>query len=92
VTISAFIIVRILRLKFACGQPDEVGCEQVLSPKAWKLLWIKRVSRTLPDTASSMKWAYTEHAKARWLEDTKQAGKAVGQGIVARMVQATNHP
>ena len=76
VTISAFIAVRIVQLKFAREQPDEISCEQVLSPKAWKLLWIKRVSRTLPDTVPSMKWAYTELAKLGGWKDTKQTGKA----------------
>lgn len=76
VTISAFIAVRIVQLKFAREQPDEMSCEQVLSPKAWKLLWIKRVSRTLPDTVPSMKWAYTELARLGGWKDTKQTGKA----------------
>ena len=75
-TISAFIAVRIAQLKFAREQPDEVSCEQVLSPKAWKLLWIKRVSRTLPDTAPSMKWAYAELARLGGWKDTKRTGKA----------------
>ena len=88
VTISAFIAVRIAQLKFAREQPDEQSCERVLSPKAWKLLWIKRVSRTLPDTVPSMKWAYSELARLGGWKDTKQTG----QGVVARMVQTTNHP
>ena len=88
VTISAFIAVRIAQLKFAREQPDEQSCERVLSPNAWKLLWIKRVSRTLPDTVPSMKWAYSELARLGGWKDTKQTG----QGVVARMVQTTNHP
>jgi hypothetical protein len=88
VTVSAFIAVRIAQLKFAREQPDEQSCERVLSPKAWKLLWIKRVSRTLPDTVPSMKWAYSELARLGGWKDTKQTG----QGVVARMVQTTNHP
>lgn len=76
VTISAFIAVRIAQLKFAREQPDEQSCERVLSPKAWKLLWIKRVSRTLPDTVPSMKWAYSELARLGGWKDTKQTGKA----------------
>lgn len=75
-TISAFIAVRIAQLKFARAQPDEVSCEQVLSPKTWKLLWVKRVSRTLPDTAPSMKWAYAELARLGWWKYTKRTGKA----------------
>lgn len=76
VTINAFIAVRILQLKFAKEQPDDSSCEQVLSSKAWKLLWLKRVSKTLPDSAPSMKWAYTELAKLGGWKDTKRTGRA----------------
>lgn len=76
VTINAFIAVRILQLKFAREQPDESSCEQVLSPKAWKLLWLKRVSKTLPKIPPTMKWAYCELAKLGGWKDTKRTGKA----------------
>lgn len=76
VTINAFIAVRILQLKFAREQPDGSSCEKVLSPKAWKLLWLKRVNKTLPDSAPSMEWAYTELAKLGGWKDTKRTGRA----------------
>jgi hypothetical protein len=76
VTINAFIAVRILQLKFAREQPDDISCEQVLSPKAWKLLWLKQVSKTLPETVPTMKWAYAELARLGGWKDTKRTGKA----------------
>lgn len=76
VTINAFVAVRILQLKFAKEQPDDCSCEQILSSKAWKLLWLKRVNKTLPDTVPSMKWAYTELAKLGGWKDTKRTGRA----------------
>lgn len=76
VTINAFIAVRILQLKFAKEQPNESSCESILSAKAWKLLWLKRVSKNLPDSAPTMKWAYTELAKLGGWKDTKRTGKA----------------
>ncbi|MAI63283.1 MAG: IS4 family transposase [Alteromonas sp.] len=76
VTINAFIAVRILQLKFAKDRPDDSSCEEVLSPKAWKLLWLKRVSKTPPDSAPSMKWAYKELAKLGGWKDTKRTGRA----------------
>lgn len=76
VTISAFIAVRILQLKFAKEQNEDASCEQVLSPKAWKLLWLKRVSKTLPPAPPSMKWAYEQLARLGGWKDTKRTGKA----------------
>lgn len=76
VTISAFIAVRILQLKFAKEQNEEISCEQVLSPKAWKLLWLKSVSKTLPSAAPSMKWAYEHLARLGGWKDTKRTGRA----------------
>lgn len=76
VTISAFIAVRILQLKFAREQKEDVSCEQVLSPRAWKLLWLKRVSKTLPSTPPNMKWAYEHLARLGGWKDTKRTGRA----------------
>lgn len=76
VTIHGFIATRILQLKFARNQPNNPSCEQVLSGKAWKLLWLKRVKTTLPDTAPNMKWAYEELARLGGWKDTKRTGHA----------------
>ncbi len=71
VTINGFIATRILQLKFA---NEQTSCEQVLSSKAWKLLWLKRVKTALPDTPPTMQWAYVELAKLGGWKDTKRTG------------------
>lgn len=76
ITINAFIATRILQLKFANEQPDDSSCEQVLSPKAWKLLWLKRIKKPLPTTPPTMKWVYHELARLGGWKDTKRTGKA----------------
>ena len=76
VTINSFIATRILQLKFANEQPDNSSCEQVLSTKAWKLLWLKRIKAKLPDNAPDMKWAYQELARLGGWKDTKRTGRA----------------
>ncbi len=73
VTINGFIATRILQLKFA---NEQTSCEQVLSSKAWKLLWLKRVKTALPDTPPTMQWAYVELAKLGGWKDTKRTGLA----------------
>ncbi len=73
VTINGFIATRILQLKFA---NEQTSCEQVLSSKAWKLLWLKRVKTALPDTSPTMQWAYVELAKLGGWKDTKRTGLA----------------
>ena len=76
VTINGFIATRILQLKFTNEQPDSPSCEQLLSPKAWKLLWLKRIKTPLPETAPNMSWAYQELAKLGGWKDTKRTGRA----------------
>ncbi len=76
VTISGFIATRVLQLKFANMQAGDVSCEQVLSTKAWKLLWLKRVGSELPKEAPNMRWAYQELARLGGWKDTKRTGKA----------------
>ena len=75
-TIHAFIAVRILQLKFANQQGDFISCEQILSSKAWKLLWLKRIGNVLPKEPPTMKWAYLELAKLGGWKDTKRNGQA----------------
>ena len=74
VTINGFIATRILQLKFANEQNDNASCEQILSAKAWKLLWLKRIKTALPDRAPNMSWAYQELAKLGGWKDTKRTG------------------
>lgn len=75
VTINGFIATRILQLKYAREQQN-VNCEQILSSKAWKLLWLKRIKTQLPNDVPSMKWAYEELAKLGGWKDTKRTGRA----------------
>ncbi|NUJ40294.1 hypothetical protein HUS62_17635 [Pseudoalteromonas sp. 0303] len=65
-----------LQLKFANALPDSPSCEQLLSPKAWKLLWLKRIKTPLPETTPNMSWAYEELAKLGGWKDTKRTGCA----------------
>lgn len=76
VTIHGFIATRIQQLKFANEQSENTSCEQVLSPKAWKLLWLKQIKTKLPATTPNMSWAYQELAKLGGWKDTKRTGKA----------------
>ncbi|QIR13671.1 IS4 family transposase [Shewanella aestuarii] len=76
VTINAFIATRILQLKFAHSHATNVSCEQVLTPKAWKLLWLKQIKTPLPDSPPNMHWAYAELAKLGGWKDTKRTGRA----------------
>ena len=76
VTIYGFIATHILKLKFARNLPNNPSCEQVLSGKTLKLLWLKRVKTTLPDTAPNMIWAYEELARLGGWKDTKRTGHA----------------
>ncbi len=75
-TICAFIATRILQLNFAREQESDVICEEVFSPKAWKLLWLKRLGTKLPSRPPSLKWAYIELAKLGGWKDTKRTGRA----------------
>lgn len=75
VTINGFIATRILQLKYARDK-QEANCEQILSSKSWKLLWLKRIKAPLPKDIPSMKWAYEELAKLGGWKDTKRTGRA----------------
>lgn len=76
VTIMGFVATRLLQLKFANKQDDEMSCETILSPRAWKLLWVKRIGTPLPESAPNMKWAYENLARLGGWKDTKRTGQA----------------
>lgn len=76
ITINAFIALRILQLKFAYDQPEETSCERVLSSKAWKLLWLKQETKSLPKKAPNLRWAYVALARLGGWKDTKRTGRA----------------
>ncbi|MHA2710403.1 IS4 family transposase, partial [Vibrio owensii] len=63
--IYAFVATRLLALRFI-KEVDELStesCEKVLGKKAWKLLWLKLESKTLPKETPDMGWAYKNLAK-----------------------------
>ena len=76
VTINGFIATRILQLKFANEQAEQASCEQLISSKAWKLLWLKMIKTPLPETPPNMSWVYSELAKLGGWKDTKRTGRA----------------
>ncbi|WFQ81378.1 IS4 family transposase [Xenorhabdus sp. SF857] len=75
-TIYAFLAVRIFQLKFASEQLEDISCEKILSPKAWKLLWLKSIKTALPETPPTAKWAYEHLAKLGGWKDSKRNGRA----------------
>jgi hypothetical protein len=76
VTIMGFVATRLLQLKFANKQSEDMSCEKVLSPRAWKLLWLKREGTAFPQTTPNMKWAYENLARLGGWKDTKRTGQA----------------
>ncbi|AGU96036.1 hypothetical protein M892_01950 [Vibrio campbellii ATCC BAA-1116] len=76
--IYAFVATRLLALRFM-KEVDELtkeSCEKVLGQKAWKLLWLKLESKTLPKEVPDMGWAYKNLAKLGGWKDTKRTGRA----------------
>ncbi|WP_103415307.1 IS4 family transposase [Vibrio hyugaensis] len=76
--IYAFVATRLLALRFI-KEVDELtkeSCEKVLGKKAWKLLWLKLESKTLPKEVPDMGWAYKNLAKLGGWKDTKRTGRA----------------
>ncbi|GLR05657.1 hypothetical protein GCM10007906_32450 [Vibrio hyugaensis] len=52
------------------------SCEKVLGTKAWKLLWLKLESKTLPKEVPDIGWAYKNLATLGGWKDTKRTGRA----------------
>ncbi|MCG6357357.1 IS4 family transposase [Vibrio fluvialis] len=75
-TIYAFLAVRIFQLKFANEQVEDISCEKILSPRAWKLLWVKRIKTQLPEEVPTAKWAYEHLARLGGWKDSKRNGRA----------------
>lgn len=76
--IYAFVATRLLALRFI-KEVDELStesCEKVLGAKAWKLLWLKLESKSLPKEVPDMGWAYKSLAKLGGWKDTKRTGRA----------------
>jgi len=78
IVILAFVATRVLQLRFIGIQGSkspEQNCESVLSPLAWKLLWLKREKSSLPDQPPSLYWAYLNLAKLAGWYDSKRTGR-----------------
>lgn len=75
-TIYAFLAVRIFQLKFANEQVEDMNCEKTLSPRAWKLLWVKRIKTPFPEEIPTAKWAYEHLARLGGRKDSKRNGRA----------------
>ncbi|CDL81085.1 transposase (fragment) [Xenorhabdus szentirmaii DSM 16338] len=75
-TIYAFLAVRLFQLKFANEQYEDIHCEKILSPKAWKLLWLQSENIALPEIPPTAKWAYEHLAKLGGWKNSKQNGRA----------------
>lgn len=75
-TIYTFLAVRIFQLKFVNEQVEDISCEKILSPKAWKLLWLKRLKTPLPEKTPTAKWAYEHLARLGGWKDSKRNGRA----------------
>lgn len=73
--LQAFVAVRIMQLKMAPEQDATRCCEEVLSVKSWKLLWLKQEKKPLPETPPSLLWAYRTLASLGGWKDSKGTGK-----------------
>jgi hypothetical protein len=78
IVLLGFIACRIQQLRYLGLDKDrakKVSCEQILSPKAWKLLWLKREKKRLPKKPPHLHWAYLNLGKLANWHDTKRTGR-----------------
>lgn len=77
IVILAFIATRIQQLRCYGNQAEQaksVSCESVLSPLAWKILWLKTEKTQPPKQAPSVHWAYLRLGKLAGWNDSKRTG------------------
>lgn len=77
IVILAFIATRIQQLRCYGRRAEyakEVPCDQLLSPLAWKLLWLKTEKTQPPKVAPSVHWAYLKLGKLAGWNDSKRTG------------------
>lgn len=75
--IKAFIAVRVMQLRLFGNKVSprcKDSCETLLSPTAWKLLWLKREERRVPKKPPTIEWAYINIAKLAGWYDSKRTG------------------
>jgi hypothetical protein len=78
VVLLAFIAVRIQQLRYLGLQrevAEKQSCESIMSPLAWKLLWVKRENRPVPKKVPSLYWAYISLGKLAGWNDSKRTGR-----------------
>ena len=77
IVILAFIATRIQQLRCYSGQAEQAKkrpCDSLLSPLAWKLLWLKTEKSQPPEQAPSVHWAYLRLGKLAGWNDSKRSG------------------
>lgn len=81
--ILAFVAVRVMQLREVLHEPSapearakERRCDEVLEAVEWKVLWLSREKKALPETPPSLRWAYESVAKLGGWIDTKRTGRA----------------
>ena len=75
--ILAFIATRIQQLRCYGRQAEQakkLSCESLLSPMAWKLLWLKTEKSKPPKQVPSVHWAYLRLGKLAGWNDSKRTG------------------
>lgn len=77
IVLLAFIATRIQQLRCygrQAEQAKERTCEELLSPLAWKLLWLKTEKTKPPKQAPNVHWAYLSLGKLAGWNDSKRTG------------------
>jgi len=77
IVLLAFIATRIQQLRCYGRQAEQaknLSCESLLSPLAWKLLWLKTEKSKPPKQAPSIHWAYLKLGQLAGWNDSKRTG------------------
>lgn len=77
IVILAFIATRIQQLRCYAGLAEQAKkrpCDSLLSPLAWKLLWLKTEKSQPPEQVPSVHWAYLRLGKLAGWNDSKRSG------------------
>lgn len=78
IVILAFIAARLHQLRYLGlnkQAAQKQNCECILSPLAWRLLWMKQEKSKLPKTIPSVYWAYISLGKLAGWHDSKRNGR-----------------
>ncbi|NDK99872.1 IS4 family transposase [Photorhabdus bodei] len=78
IVLLGFIAVRIHQLRYLGlnkEKAEKQSCEVILSPQAWKLLWLKQEKSRPPKEPPSLYWAYINLGKLAGWHDSKRTGR-----------------